>query len=88
MKSNYKDSEIENAASALIDQMGASLEAALVSVESANTRICEELSARGDSNRRSVIINNVKQECAANPGWLDAVVEFMSDPDHDEKNSR
>lgn len=84
MKENHEDSETEREASVLIDQMRAAIGSALEAVETANAQVCEELSARGDPARRSVITHHVEQEVTDNPGWVDEVIRLMTGPDNEE----
>lgn len=81
MKRNDKAVDAAREAFALIDQMGAALGSALEAVERSNRQVCEELSARGDPARCSVVTDHVEQEVAENPGWLDEVTKLMTGPD-------
>lgn len=69
--------EREREAAAMLDHMEKAINAALEAVEAANTRVLQAVAGLDDPAQRKAVMEEVRQEVAANPGFLDEVADLV-----------
>ncbi|BES73841.1 hypothetical protein RE428_48590 (plasmid) [Marinobacter nanhaiticus D15-8W] len=69
--------EREKEAAAMLDHMEQAINAALEAVEVANTRVLQVMAGLDDPAQRKAVMEEVRQEVAANPGFLDEVADLV-----------
>ncbi|SOB75328.1 hypothetical protein SAMN04488490_0903 [Marinobacter sp. LV10R510-11A] len=69
--------EHEKAAEAMLEFMAKALKSAMNDVDAANARVRETLAGLDDPAKRKAIDQEVRQEVAESPGWMDEVADLL-----------
>jgi hypothetical protein len=69
--------EHEKAAEAMLEFMAKALKSAMNDVDAANARVRETLAGLDDPAKRKAIDQEVCQEVAESPGWMDEVADLL-----------
>lgn len=75
--------EHEKEAEVMLGHMREALKSAMKAVETADTRVRETLEGLNDPEQRMIVSEEVRQELAEAPGWLDEVADLIADQNED-----
>jgi flagellin-like hook-associated protein FlgL len=63
----------------MLEHIEKALRSAMEAVDTANNRMRQVLAGLNDPEQRTAIAEEVQQELAEAPGWLDEVADLMTD---------